>query len=807
LKALVLRVRLSVLVSPKPLVSSCEAMVSSNKASLCLVLFCGVAFLSGAEAVNASATLSNGENCTVAASANSEECTGGACNDVDGQLTCAAAAAAKKANGVACAVIADCVSNYCASSVCADEPVATSANGVACANNAACTSGVCSTTCRGPDGTTCAAANECAGTFCNFVTGVSGAKHCANAAPLKADNEACTAPNECTGNFCNSNQCASSAALKADGEACTAANQCTGNNCNEEFTGCNEGKKCAASAAPAKLADGVDCTEACACAGGFCNFKSGFVGAKMCAAADQPKLANGGACTMGWHCVSNVCTASTCALAPNEGATCASNSDCSGFCKVNATGNNTCAAKLADDAACTSADQCVGALCKHVNASHTCASKATCGASVCPAATHVPKGNANALKCASDVCASSDAQACCDARQQCQTVACESNHQLKANVAATDLCAGAACDTGDSAACCVVKPATGVQAACAASVCTTATHQPKSNIATLKCAGENCTAAGGADQTACCDAKAATVAGACMVKTESELVAANLTRNASADGFKSRSALTTQCGAVTTATACAANVGCKWVVTAKKANGEACTAAADCTGGYCNALKCAAAGPVTTKANGETCTAAADCTGGFCNGATESKKCAAAALVDPNATAPVVKAKKFVGSFTMKVSDAAAFKTNAKVKVALQTAIADTIDGVSKEHVTITKVSDAPASGRRLNSHGGSVKVEYEINLPKTYTGAASTLTAASMKAALPAATLMSNINAAITAADVADVSVTEAPVVADVTMTEIEATTTKKAPIAANQAATKAMSVLAMTLVLSMMA
>jgi len=131
----------------------------------------------------------------------------------------------------------------------------------------------------------------------------------------------------------------------------------------------------------------------------------------------------------------------------------------------------------------------------------------------------------------------------------------------------------------------------------------------------------------------------------------------------------------------------------------------------------------------------------------------------------------IASTKRFVGSFTMKVSDAAAFKTNTKVKEALQEAIANTITGVDKAHVTITSVAD----GRRLTeaerslAAAGSVKVGYEINLPKT-----STLTAATMKAALPVATLMTNINTAVAAKGVADAAVTEAPVVAEVKMTVV---------------------------------
>jgi len=125
---------------------------------------------------------------------------------------------------------------------------------------------------------------------------------------------------------------------------------------------------------------------------------------------------------------------------------------------------------------------------------------------------------------------------------------------------------------------------------------------------------------------------------------------------------------------------------------------------------------------------------------------------------------------KVKGSFTMKVSNAAAFKTNPKVEMALREAVADTLVGIEKDHIVITGIVDVDrrlSEERMLGGHtgAGSVKVEYEIMVPQTYTGA--TITAASFKPA----TLMTNINKRITSKGVAGVSVTEAPVVAKPTM------------------------------------
>jgi len=171
-------------------------------------------------------------------------------------------------------------------------------------------------------------------------------------------------------------------------------------------------------------------------------------------------------------------------------------------------------------------------------------------------------------------------------------------------------------------------------------------------------------------------------------------------------------------------------------------------------------------------------------------------------------------AVKHTGSFTIKVSNASAFKTNPKVKVALQEAVADTLPGVEKEHVTITGISDAVrrlAEGRMLGAHGaaGSVKVDYEINLPATYSGAP--VTTASITAALVPATLMEKINTRVAAAGLTSVTVTHAPVVGAVTTVKVVPTTTnttkaatKTLPTASGAAMSSLAAFSAMTMVLA---
>jgi len=124
---------------------------------------------------------------------------------------------------------------------------------------------------------------------------------------------------------------------------------------------------------------------------------------------------------------------------------------------------------------------------------------------------------------------------------------------------------------------------------------------------------------------------------------------------------------------------------------------------------------------------------------------------------------------KITGSFTMKVSNPTLFKTDKKVNAALREAIADTITGVDKDNVRITGVTD----GRRLEEENrrlaaGSVKVSYTIVVPETYTGPAI------KTASIVPATLMKAINTRVAAKGVIGATVTEAPVVATVTVKSV---------------------------------
>jgi len=125
-------------------------------------------------------------------------------------------------------------------------------------------------------------------------------------------------------------------------------------------------------------------------------------------------------------------------------------------------------------------------------------------------------------------------------------------------------------------------------------------------------------------------------------------------------------------------------------------------------------------------------------------------------------------ATKVTGSFTLKVSHAKKFEGSQKVRAALREAVADTLTGIEPENVRITNVTIVSRRleelSRRLASHAsadaGKVKVEFEIVLPPTYTGAAIKTTS------IKPAVLMTAINARVTAKGITDATVTEAPVI-----------------------------------------
>jgi len=129
-------------------------------------------------------------------------------------------------------------------------------------------------------------------------------------------------------------------------------------------------------------------------------------------------------------------------------------------------------------------------------------------------------------------------------------------------------------------------------------------------------------------------------------------------------------------------------------------------------------------------------------------------------------------ATKVTGQFTLKVSSTALFTTDPKVNEALREAVADSIAGISKEHVRITNVTTISRrlreeqSARRLAA--GSVKVTYEIVVPATYTG--SSITAKS----ITATTLQTAINTRVAARGVVGATVTEAPVIGAVTSSSV---------------------------------
>lgn len=147
-------------------------------------------------------------------------------------------------------------------------------------------------------------------------------------------------------------------------------------------------------------------------------------------------------------------------------------------------------------------------------------------------------------------------------------------------------------------------------------------------------------------------------------------------------------------------------------------------------------------------------------------------------------TAPFVDvttglAAKITGSFTIKVSNAKLFATDKKIEAALREAVADTLEGISQGNVRIISVTVVPkATTRRLDEEdeerrlvkhtggaaAGTVKVDFEIIVPETYTGKAI------KTASIVPAKLMKAINTRVEAKGIVGAKVTSAPVIAVIT-------------------------------------
>jgi len=141
-------------------------------------------------------------------------------------------------------------------------------------------------------------------------------------------------------------------------------------------------------------------------------------------------------------------------------------------------------------------------------------------------------------------------------------------------------------------------------------------------------------------------------------------------------------------------------------------------------------------------------------------------------LTEPIIDSTQGMATKVTGSFTIKVSNAGLFKTNPKINAALREAVADTIAGVEKDNVRITNITTVRRlreieGARKLAGHvsdAGTVKVNYEIVLPDTYTGVAI------KKSSISPTKLMTAINTRVAAKGISGATVTEAPIVAEPT-------------------------------------
>jgi hypothetical protein len=115
------------------------------------------------------------------------------------------------------------------------------------------------------------------------------------------------------------------------------------------------------------------------------------------------------------------------------------------------------------------------------------------------------------------------------------------------------------------------------------------------------------------------------------------------------------------------------------------------------------------------KSNGETCTAAADCTGGFCNGETGAKKCASAAAPGAPAVATVKITHTFAALDFSKLTTV--LKTALKGKI-VDGVLSNLPTGYTKNHIKVVLKAGSVVAETTITPLQGSTATE----LTETFT-------------------------------------------------------------------------------------
>jgi hypothetical protein len=519
-------------------------------------------------------------------------CSGGLCVPDDPQ-------------GTPCALASHCASGFCADGVCCDA----ACNGLCVACTAALKGagqdGACGGIAAGTD-----PANECPASTCK--TGLCGGNGACGDSPAGT---ACGSAISCVGTIqVNQDTCNGAASCVDNGTSSCAPYTCAGTTCKSSCStdlDCSSGNYCSASACIAKKTGGTVCAAANECSSGFC-VDGVCCGSASCAVCQACNLNGLGTCSsMPAGAKDNV-----------PPAVCPANQSCdgSGACKDDngqpCASGATCASALCVDAVCCGS--ACGSACDACSVAAGGTADGTC--------TPVVDGAPGAPACSPYLCdgVSSTCPSTCVTNADCaggffcnggvcsgqkgQGAICSQAGECASGFCVDGVCCNASC-TGVCAACTAAKKGGGVDGACGNILVNT---DPDNECTSSECAFGVCDGFGAcANQpfgaacgdTASCASSLRTLADGCS-------------GSGTCIDYGTQSCGLYQCVGVNCGSTCVADGDC--IAAAYCAAGVCmpdCAQDSDCQASeYCTAQnKCASKG-----SNGAACSAANQCTSGFC---------------------------------------------------------------------------------------------------------------------------------------------------------------------------------------------
>jgi hypothetical protein len=286
------------------------------------------------------------------ASCGAYPCQGSRCNmTCTGDASCAAGnfcdngtCAAKKANGLACAGAAQCMSGQCVDGVCCENGCQGKCQACSKAKNqqqdGKCLPVKASTDpddeCSASDKSSCGLDGACDGKgACSFWN---NGTVCADSS---CSNNSQTSQGKCDGKgSCNRPSAKSCAGGLRCRDSSTCLSSCTGNSDCTNGVCFADGSCKSALAVNSSCKNGNECANGVACVGGkCCNVSCDFGKGQVCATnGNSCRLPKGEVCDSGSQCISGGCNLH-CAVGDKKGNVCTSSDDCStiihGFCELN----------------------------------------------------------------------------------------------------------------------------------------------------------------------------------------------------------------------------------------------------------------------------------------------------------------------------------------------------------------------------------------------------------------------------------------------------------------------------------------